>query len=113
MGQSTKDDITLGEEKKTVNLKIPHAELGDINIIEDELEFDDVEHGLLGRGKITMTPEESKEIQKEARGKMNEKLEEQKSTEETDKFARMSVWEIYQPIINIVTTRYSLVVEIE
>ena len=44
---------------------------------------------------------------------MNEKLEEQKSAEEADRFAKMSVWEIYQPVINKVTTGYSLNVEFE
>lgn len=112
-GQLSKDDITLDEEKLTVHLKIPKAKLENINVNSDEMEFGDVEHGLLARGKITFTPEENKEIQNEARNKMEEKLEEQKSAEEADRFARMSVWEIYQPIINTLTTGYSLEVEIK
>lgn len=113
LSKLSKDDITLDEEKMVVHLKIPHAELGKININEDEMEFGDVEHGLLGIGKITMTPEEQTEIQKEARKKMNEKLEEQKTAEVADRFAKMSVWELYQPMIDKVTSGYSLNVEIE
>lgn len=43
--------------------------------------------------------------------KMMEKLEAQKTIEEADRFAKMSVLEIYQPIINAVTTGYSLEIE--
>ena len=44
---------------------------------------------------------------------MEEKLEQQKVIEEADRFAMLSVWEIYQPMINAVTTGYSLKVEME
>ena len=53
-----------------------------ININEDDIEFGDVERGILGFGKMTMTPEDQAKIQAEARNKMTEKLEEQKSAEE-------------------------------
>ena len=52
-------------------------------------------------------------IQEEARNKMTEKLEEQKSAEVADRFAKMSVWEMYQPMIDKVTSGYSLNVEME
>ena len=113
LGQVTKDDITLDEEKMTVHLKIPHTVLEPININEEDIEFGDVERGLLGIGKIKMNPEDMSKIQKEARNKMTEKLEQQKTSEVADRFAKMSVWEIYQPIIDTVTSGYSLEVEIE
>lgn len=112
-GQLTKNDITLYEQGMKVHLKIPHAVLDPININEDDMEFGDVERGILGHGKMTMTPEEQAKIQAEASNKITEKLEEQKSAEEADRFARMSVWEIYQPIIDTVTTGYSLEIEIK
>lgn len=96
-----------------VHLKIPYTVFEPINISEKGIEFGDVERGILGLGKITMEPEDQGKIQEEARNKVNEKLEEQKSAEEADRFAKMSVWEIYQPIIDRVTTGYSLNVEFE
>ena len=60
-----------------------------------------------------MKPEDMAKIQEEARNKMTEKLEEQKSAEVADRFAKMSVWEIYQPMIDKVTSGYSLNVEME
>ena len=113
LAQLSKDDITLDEKEMIVHIKIPHAILEPINISEKDIEFGDIERGLLALGKITMEPEDHAKIQEEARKKMNEKLEEQKSAEEADRFAKMSVWEIYQPVINKVTTGYSLNVEFE
>ena len=58
-------------------------------------------------------PEDVAKVQNAARSKMEEKLEQQKVIEEADRFAMLSVWEIYQPMINAVTTGYSLKVEME
>lgn len=97
----------------TVHIKIPDAELEPININENDIEFGDVERGLLGIGKMSMTPEQQQEVQSEARNKMMEKLEADNTAEEAERFAKLSVWEIYQPIINQVTSGYSLEVEME
>ena len=113
LGELSKDDITLDEEKMTVHIKIPDAELEPININENDIEFGDVERGLLGIGKMSMTPEQQQEVQSEARNKMMEKLEADNTAEEAERFAKLSVWEIYQPIINQVTSGYSLEVETE
>lgn len=40
-----------------------------------------------------------------------EKLEKDKTIEDADRFAIISVWEIYQPVIDSVTSGYSLEVE--
>ena len=111
LGELSKDDITLDEEAMKVHLKIPHAVQEEININENDLEVGDVDRGLLGIGEISMTPEEIQQLQSEARNKMQEKLDEENVIDEADRFAKMSVWEIYQPIIDKVTTGYSLEVE--
>ena len=69
--------------------------------------------GLLAIGKMSTTPEENKELVSEARSKMMDKLEEENVQEQADRFAKLSVWEIYQPIIDTVTKGYSLEVEIK
>ena len=113
LGKLSKDDITLDEDAMTVTIKIPRPELDPININEEDIEFGDVERGLLGIGKMKTTPEQNQKIQNEAREKMMEKLEAENVQEKADRFAALSVWEIYQPIIDKVTTGYSLVVEIK
>lgn len=109
----SKDDITLDEEAMTVHIRIPEVVLEPININEEDIEFGDVERGFLGVGKMNIEPEDLAKIQNEARNKMMEKLDEQDTIEEAERFAKMSVWEIYQPIINTVTTGYSLVIDME
>ena len=113
LGELDKDDITLDEETKTVHIRIPHAVQEEININENEMEVGDVDRGLLGIGEISTTPEENQKLQSEARKKMQEKLDAENTISEADRFAKMSVWEIYQPIINKVTSGYSLKVDFE
>lgn len=113
LGGLSKEDISLDEEGMKVHLKIPHAVQEEININENDIELGDVDRGLLGIGEISMTPEEQQKLQSEARNKMQEKLDEENVIAEADRFAKMSVWEIYQPIIDKVTTGYSLEVEFE
>ena len=73
LGKLTKDDITLDEDELTVHIAIPSPELEPININEDDIEFGDVERGILGIGKMSMTPEDHQEVVSEARNKMMEK----------------------------------------
>ena len=113
LSKLSEEDITLDEETQTIHLVIPHAAMEPINIPEDAIEFGDVSHGLLARKEMDIEPEDMSKIQKEARARMEAKLQETDAQEEADRFAKMSVWEIYQPIINKVTSGYSLEVEME
>ncbi|MBR2811968.1 MAG: DUF4230 domain-containing protein [Solobacterium sp.] len=113
LGKLTRDNITLDAENLKVHLRIPHAALEPININENDIEFGDIERGFLALGEMSMEPEDLQQVQAEARNKMNEQLEKQNVSEKADRFARMSVWKIYQPLINKVTTGYSLVVDMD
>ena len=104
-------DIELDEENKVVTIYIPHAVQEEINILEKDISYSDVEKGLLAIGDIKMTPQQLSEIQAGARKKMQEKLDEQKALETADRFAKLSVWELYSPIIKGVSKNYSLEVE--
>ena len=104
-------DIVLDEENRIVTIYIPHAKQEEINILEKDINYGDVEKGLLAIGDIKMTPEQLNEIQAGARAKMQEKLNEQKVLENADRFAKLSVWELYSPIIKNVSKNYSLEVE--
>ena len=104
-------DIVLDEENKVVTIYIPHAVQEEINILEKDISYSDVEKGLLAIGDIKMTPQQLSEIQAGARKKMQEKLDEQKVLETADRFAKLSVWELYSPIIKGVSKNYSLEVE--
>ena len=101
-------DISFNEEEKMITLKIPHAQQEEINIPEDEIQFGDTTKGLLAFGDIKMTAEQASQIQAEARKKMQKKLDEDNVAGIADRFAKLSVWELYNPIIKGVAKEYSL-----
>ena len=111
LSKLSKSDIVFNEEEKTITLKIPHAEQEEINIPEDRIQFSDPEKGLLAFGDIKATPEQIMKVQAEARQKMQEKLDAGNVLATADRFAKLSVWEMYSPIIKGVAKDYSLEVE--
>jgi len=101
-------DIRFDEESKIITLFIPHAIQEEINIPEDKIQFSDTTKGLLAFGDIKMTMEQASQVQSETRDRMQQKLDEQKVQETADRFAKLSVWELYSPIIKGVAKDYSL-----
>ena len=102
------DDITLDEENHVITLKIPHAERGEITVPRGEIEYGDVDKGLLAFGDVEVPTEESNKVEAQAVEKMKEKLTELHQDEKADRFAKLSVWEVYQPIVKSVAKDYSL-----
>ena len=117
LSQLTKDDISLeendGDNTHKVKIRIPHALREEINIPSDKIEFGDVDKCLLALGEIRLTAEETARVQTEARARMEEKMEEDRVSEEADRFAVMSVWEIYHPLIASVSPAYELEIEFQ
>ena len=107
----TASDIKFDENEKIITLTIPHAEQGEINIPSDKIEFGDVDKGMLAFGKMKITPEQSAQVQNEAKSKMQSRLDEDNVIAEADRFAILSVWEIYSPIVKGVAKDYSLEVQ--
>lgn len=99
-------DFSVDEKNHIVTIKIPHAELKDINV--NKVEFGEVESGILAFGEIKMTAEQSKKIENEAKDKMLAKLEAENELEKADEFAKNTVWELFYPLITKVSPGYSL-----
>ena len=108
LSQLRKSDISFNEEEKIITLKIPHPKQEPLNIPEDQIKFGDTTNGLLAFGDIKMTPEQHSQIQSEARQKMQEKLDSSNAMDNADRFAVLSVWEMYSPIVKGVAKDYSL-----
>lgn len=104
-------DIQLDKKKKVITLYIPHAQREEINIPSDQMEFSDTTKGWLAFGDIEMTMEAQSQLQTEATERMEQKLADTKTGEAADRFAKMSVWEIYQPIVSSVSPECKLEVE--
>lgn len=104
----SKSDIEFNEEEKIITLKIPHAVQGKINVPVEEIKYGDVEKGLLAFGSLQATPQEVSQVQQEAEKKMQIGLDEGHVLDEADRFAILSVWEVYSPIIKGVAKDYSL-----
>ena len=111
LSRLSSNDINLDEKKKTVTLYIPHSEMEQINIPEDQMDFGDIARGWLAFGDIKLTPEQSAEVQAAARKKMEQKLEETNAVAQADRFAKMSVWELYQSVVSGVSPEYTLEIE--
>ena len=58
-----------------------------------------------------MTVEDSMKIQAGVREKMQEKLDSQNVLDTADRFAILSVWEMYSPIVKEVSKSYALEVK--
>ena len=66
---------------------------------------------MLAFGDVELSPEQLSEVQSTARQKMEDKLKETNASNQADRFAKMSVWEIYQTVVTGVSPEYSLEVE--
>ena len=113
LSKINRDSISVDKIHKTVKLVIPHAEMEEINIPSSEMEFGDTEHGWLAFGEVSLSPEENAKLESGARERMEHKLIELNEQEKADRFAKMSVWDIFQPMISSVSANYKLEVAFE
>lgn len=100
--------IVVDNEAQQVQLYVPHALLSSLSVPADAIEFSDVERGLLAFGDIKLTPEDQAALEAAAQREMERKLAADKVQLDADRFARLAVWEIYQPIISKVAPGYTL-----
>ena len=107
----TADDITLDEETKTVTMKVPAPALEPINIPSENIQFGEVETEAFAFGNIKLTPEQQAEVETQAKARMLQKLEDDNVIEDARKAAEHSIWEIFQPMISNLSSRYSLKIE--
>ena len=71
----------------------------------------DTEKGWLAFGDIKLTQEQQKAFEEEACKKLEEKLSEEERFKEADRFAKLSAYETYQPIVKAVSPAYKVVIE--
>ena len=107
----TADDITLDEETRTVTMKVPAPVLEPINIPSENIQFGEVEKEAFAFGNIKLTPEQQSEVETQAKARMLKKLEDENVIEDARMAAEHSIWEIFQPMISNLSSKYTLKVE--
>ena len=107
----TADDITLDEETKVVTIKVPEPVLEPINIPSENIQFGEVEKEAFAFGNIKLTPEQQAEVETQAKARMLEKIEAENVIEDAKAAAERSIWEIFQPMISNLSSKYKLKVE--
>ena len=93
-------------------MKVPAPQLEPINVPSDDIQIGDVQHEtVFAFGDIKVTPEQQTEVETAARDRMVQKLEEEKVIEDAKLAAEYSIWEIFQPMISNLSSKYTLKVE--
>lgn len=106
-------NITLNEETKELTIFIPHATLHETVYDPAKTVIGDTEKGWLAFGSIKLTVEEQKEFETSAKQLLTDKLSEPDCMEKADRFAKLSAYETYQPIVKAISPAYTVVIEFQ
>ena len=98
----TKENIVDDKEKKILTIKIGHAYLQAIEIDPDKIIVDEVKKGLLTWGDIELTVKDYNVIEKELRGRLEEKFNTAENGQEADETALRMVKEVYEPVVKAI-----------
>lgn len=107
----TADDITLDEETKVVTMKVPAPQLEPINIPSESIQVGEVQKEALAFGDIKLTPEQQNDVETAAKERMIQKLEDEKVIDDATAAAEHSLWEIFQPMVSNLSSKYKLKIE--
>ena len=105
--------LFVNEMDKTLTIRIPHA-VQSLDINEDETQTDATENtGIFSIGDLKMTEDARAEVIANVKSSMEQKLRESRVLDNADRMAKLSVWEIYQPVVTKVSPEYAVVVEFQ
>ncbi len=105
------NDISLDEGTYELTIRIPHAVLHQTSFDPEKTEIGDSQNGWLAFGSIKLDMEQQKEFETTANEKLEEKLSEKERLEEADRFAKLSAYETYQPIVKTISPAYKVIIE--
>lgn len=110
LSQLQQDDIQLNEDNFTVTVTVPYPELNTDTVAMDPSKtvIGDTDKGWLSFGDIKLTAEEQQAFEVEARQKLQERLSQQDCYEEAVKFAKLSIHDLLEPVIESVSPAYKV-----
>ena len=107
----TSADVIEDKAKKTVTIQIGHAYLETIEIDPNDIIIDAVKESLLARGDIKLSLADYNSIEKELRSRLEAKFDTVENGQNADDLALKMVKEVYEPIVEAVDPRYSVIVK--
>lgn len=106
----TADNVVTDSEKKTVTILIDHAYLQAIEIDPDKIIIEEAKKGLLAWGEIELTMQDYKAIEQDLRARLEKKFDTAANGQTADDLALKMVKEVYEPVVQAIDRRYSVVV---
>lgn len=108
------DDIEVDHETRTVTITIPDPELHSLSFDPAKTEVLSQSNGVLAWGDLELSAEETSELEASALEAMGDELDEENAIEDARRFARLSAWELFQPVVSSVSAEsgeeYTLVI---
>lgn len=93
------NDFVIDKENKTITIFIPKPQLT-VKLLSNETEFFDASNGTLRFGEMEITPEAMTTLETQGIARITEVLESDEKVWDTAiKFAKLSVKEIYEPLV--------------
>lgn len=93
------NDFVIDKENKTITIYIPKPQLT-VKLLSNETEFFEESNGSLRFGKMEITPEAMTTLETQGIARITEVLEsDEKAWDTAVKFAKLSVKEIYEPLV--------------
>ena len=99
-----KDD----KENKVLTIAIDHPYLDAIEIDPSKVKIGSQKSGFFTIGKIKLTLQDYNTIEKELNRRLRERFDEASNGQKADDMALKAVYEIYEPIVKAVDSRYEL-----
>ncbi len=95
----SQSDFVIDNEARTIKIIIPKPQLT-VKLLPEETEFFDTSNGVLRFGEMQITPEAMTTLETQGITRITETLKADANTWETaEKFAKLSVKEIYEPLV--------------
>ena len=113
LSKVTRDSILFDEDLYTVVIHVPYPELHSVVFNPEKTVIGDTKRGWLAFGEIKMTADEIKTFENAAIVKLTARLNEDDCFEKAVRFARLSAYELYQPVVSSISPAYKVTIIVD
>lgn len=108
----TEDDIKFDQDTYTVTVTIPYPELHNVSFDPSKTVIGSTDRGWLAFGDVKLSQEQQKDFETTAVSKLTDRLNEQDCFDRAEKFAKLSAYEMYQPVVSSVSPEFKVNIEV-